>query len=135
MVDAHTVATFAFAQLRRDPEFRVRFPWVRNTVVCVESDSASDVLEGMSKHYFPDGATIACYYPAEHRMMFIMADGPKPATDRSTEADFADNRFGTLTVGMLVDAIYAGSHDWDAIFTGERAEVSTAAVEIGLALA
>lgn len=134
MVDPHTVATFAFAQLRRDPSFAARFPWVRNTVVCIESDLATDVLEGMSTHYFPDGATVACYYPAEHRMMFIMADGPKPAGKSSPSAAVVSNRLGTLTIGMLVDAIYAGSHDWDAVFNSERAEVSTVTVEQNLAL-
>lgn len=134
MVDSHTVATFAFAQLRRDPSFAARFPWVRNTVVCVDSDLASDVLEGMSTHYFPEGATVACYYPTQHRMMFIMADGPKPATERPAGTSVISNRLGTLTIGMLVDAIYAGSHDWDAMFSSERAEVSTVTVEQNLAL-
>ena len=134
MVDPHTVATFAFAQLRRDPEFRVRYPWVRNTVVCIESDLATDVFEGMLTHYAPGGATVACYYPAEHRIRFFVADGPKPATERSAIGHVANNRFGTLTVGMLVEAIYSGNRDWDALFSREMADVSTAGVEKNLAL-
>lgn len=137
MVDPHTVATFAFAQLRRDPEFTVRYPWVHNTIVCVESDLAADVLS-MAAHYFPDPdgrGTLACYYPAEHRMMFVVADGPKPASERPAGAAVADDRFGALTIGMLIDAIYAGNHDWDAMLSGQRAEVSTVAVEKNLTLA
>ncbi|OBF91043.1 hypothetical protein A5791_15785 [Mycobacterium sp. 852002-51163_SCH5372311] len=110
MVDAHTIATFAFAQMRRDPDFGARFPWVRNTVVCVESDLASDVLEGQVAHYFPEGgATIACYYPRDHRMMFIQVGGPyKPdeAPPPPAHAMTAHNVKNELTIGMIVDAIY-----------------------------
>jgi hypothetical protein len=109
MVDAHTIATFAFAQMRRDPKFGPRFPWVRNTVVCVESDLASDVLEGQVAHYFPEGAaTIACYYPRDHRMMFIRVEGPHGADAKPPDPDAirANNTAGELTIGMLVDSIY-----------------------------
>ncbi|OBG78540.1 hypothetical protein A5701_15460 [Mycobacterium sp. E3305] len=105
----HTIATFAFAQMRRDPGFAVRFPWVRNTVVCVESDLAADVLDGQVAHYFPGvQATIACYYPRDHRMMFIRVEGPYKADDKSRDPDAitADNSAGQLTIGMLVDSIY-----------------------------
>jgi hypothetical protein len=42
-VDPHTLATFAFAQLQRDPSFRRRFPSLRNVYVCIESDLIEDV--------------------------------------------------------------------------------------------
>jgi hypothetical protein len=139
MVDSHTVATFAFAQLRRDPSFGPKFPWIRNTVVCVESDLATDVIEGMAARYFPDGSTLACYYPAAQRFMFIQIDGPHKASTPEAEprVGVAHNRFGAFTVGMLVDAVYAGRTDWDDLpaFGQDRAEVSTAEVEKHLSLA
>lgn len=110
MVDAHTIASFAFAQMRRDPEFAKRYPWVRNTVVCVESDLATDVLEDQMAHYFPEGgATIACYYPRDHRMMFIRVEGPFGADTKAPDPDAvkANNAAGELTVGMLVDSLYS----------------------------
>jgi len=138
MVDPHTIATFAFAQLRRDPSFGPRFPWIRNTVVCVESDLVTEVIEGMSAHYFPDGATVACYYPSDQRFMFIKVDGPHPTGTAPPGPNVAHNRYGAFTVGMMVDAIYAGNQDWDHLprFSerlSDRAEVSTAKVEKKLA--
>ena len=109
MVDAHTIATFSFAQMRRDPEFATRFPWVRNTVVCVESDLASDVLEGQVAHYFPEGgATVACYYPRNHRMMFIRVEGPFGPDAKSPDPNAMQAvNTGELTMGMIVDSIYS----------------------------
>lgn len=140
MVDAHTIATFAFAQLRRDPSFGPKFPWVRNTVVCVESDLVTEVIEGMSAHYFPDGGTLACYYPSEQRFMFINVDGPHPAGARPRGDDVAHNRYGTFTVGMVVEAVYAGNQNWDDLprfssGSSRPAEVSTVQIEKKLALA
>jgi hypothetical protein len=140
MVDAHTIATFAFAQLRRDPSFGPRFPWVRNTIVCVESDLASDVLSNMAAHHFPQGCTIACYYPTEHRFMFIRVDGPHKAGTHKAEprgGDVARDTYGEITIGMLVDSIYSSQKDWDlAKLSSDQmvGEVSTVEVEKALAL-
>lgn len=141
MVDAHTIATFAFAQMRRDPEFGPRFPWVRNTVVCVESDLVDDVLIGQMVHYFPEGGTIACYYPRDQRFMFVSVAAPRrpekdeqldPATISAHDA----NR--QLTVGMIVDAIYRNrGGDWGhlPVWAPEHVgEASTVEVEKKLAL-
>ena len=65
-VDPHTLATFAFAQLQRDPSFRRRFPTLRNVYVCIESDLIEDVRRQAQEH-FPNGGEIACYFPRDHR--------------------------------------------------------------------
>ncbi|MCV7424392.1 hypothetical protein H7K45_27985 [Mycobacterium yunnanensis] len=110
MVDAHTIATFAFAQMRRDPGFGPRFPWVRNTVVCVESDLVDDVLVGQFAHYFPEGGTVACYYPQDQRFMFIQVGAPQsPGTARGAphpDTLHAHDKQRKLTMGMVIDSIY-----------------------------
>ena len=50
-VDPHTLATFAFAQLQRDPSFRRRFPSLRNVYVCIESDLIEDVRRQAQEHF------------------------------------------------------------------------------------
>ena len=140
MVDTHTIATFAFAQRRRDPDFGPRFPWIRNTVVCVESDLADDVLSGQMLHYFPEGGTIACFYPREHRMMFIWVDKPEKPGEREPHPTTiqAHDAHRKLTMGMLVDSIYRDRHgDWSHLPRWERprvGDVSTVAIEKKLAL-
>lgn len=137
MVDPHTIATFAFAQMIRDPEFRSRFPWLRNTIVCVESDLAADVLSDRAAHHFPDGGTLACYYPADQRFMFIHAR-PGLAEELSNESIVARDVRRTLTVGMLVDSIYHhrnGDYSDLPRYEGLIAEASTKEVEKSLALA
>lgn len=138
MVDAHTIATFAFAQLRRDPSFGPKFPWVRNTVVCVESDLANDVLTNMASHYFEQSCTIACYYPAEHRFMFIRVDGPHqpgtPGANKNPGADVANDSRGEITIGMLVDSIYSSQMDLDKLANQMVGEISTVDVEKALTL-
>ncbi|KAA1248391.1 hypothetical protein F0Q45_20825 [Mycobacterium simiae] len=139
MVDSHTIATFAFAQLERDPDFHGQFGWVRNTVVCVESDLADDVLSGQMLHYFPDGGTIACYYPREQRFVFVRVAAPQKASSTGPalpDAPFtAHDKHRKLTVGMLIDAMYP---DWSQLrrFSYEQmvGEVSTVEVEKQLVL-
>lgn len=114
MVDAHTIATFAFAQMRRDPEFGARFPWVRNTIVCVDSDLVDDVLTGQMVHYFGEtGGTIACYYPREQRFMFayidvpvIAKDGEPPPQPTPGVREVKDSQENPMTIGQLVNALY-----------------------------
>ncbi|MBE5471600.1 hypothetical protein ACM0CQ_02570 [Mycobacteroides abscessus subsp. abscessus] len=108
MVDPHTIATFAFAQLRRDPKFARRFPKVRNTVVCIESDLMSTVLEGQLRHHFPDGGTVACYYPEDHRFVFFPATpAPVGAEPDTSDPDtvVANDLHGQLTVGMVIAGV------------------------------
>ena len=53
--DPRTVATFGFASRNREPEFRDgTYSWVRSTVVCIDDDSADDVVVERLKHYFPE---------------------------------------------------------------------------------
>lgn len=120
MVDPHTIATFAFAQLRRDPAFGPRFPWLHNTIVCVESDLAEDVLSGQMVHYFGEtGGTIACYFPDDQRFLFIQAGVPEtgtgemPPPKRPGVREMRDSRENPLTIGELVNAIYKQRQgDW-----------------------
>jgi hypothetical protein len=138
MADPHTVATFVFAQLRRDPSFGPQFPWVRNTIVCIESDLASDVLNNMAAHYFPERCTIACFYPSEHRFMFIQTDGPhKPGTPGAKirpGVDVANDARSEITIGFLVDSIYSSHKDWDGLKAQMVGEVSTVQIEQSLSL-
>jgi hypothetical protein len=138
MADAHTIATFAFAQLRRDPSFGPQFPWVRNTLVCVESDLASDVLTNMGTHYFPNGCTLACYHPAEHRFIFINVDGPHapgtPGAKVKPGTDVANDARGEITIGMLIDGMYPSRKDWDKLANQMVGEISTVEVERALSL-
>lgn len=114
MVDPHTIATFAFAQMRRDPAFGSRFSWVRNTVVCVESDLVDDVLTGQMVQYFKEtGGTIACYFPHDQRFMFVYVGKPVIAEEGQTPPQptpgvrhVQDSRENPMTVGEIVNAIY-----------------------------
>lgn len=140
MVDAHTIATYAFAQLRRDPTFNERLPWVRNTIVCVDSDLVDDVLFGQVREHFPRGASIACYFPDRKQFIFFYAKNPKPGAkpgDSSPDAVVAHNRHD-LTMGMVADTIQMSRRSEDrrdfdlTSILGRRplmAEESTAALE------
>jgi len=114
MVDPHTIATFAFAQMRRDPAFGPRFPWVRNTIVCVESDLVDDVLTGQMVHYFGGtGGTVACYFPSDQRFMFVYVGAPviasagqEPPTPPPGVRHVRDSRENPITIGELVNTLY-----------------------------
>jgi hypothetical protein len=140
MVDPHTIATFAFAQMRRDPEFGPRFPWIRNTIVCVESDLADDVLMGQMLNHFPEGGTVACYYPSDHRMMFIWVDKPETAKEHDPKTAHprtiqARDVNRDLTIGMLVDTMYRDrGGNWSHLPVFGIGQASTAEVEKQLAL-
>lgn len=138
MVDPHTIATFAFTQMRRDPEFRNQFPWLRNTIVCVESDLVANVLSERTVTHFPEGATVACYYPEDQRFMFITAS-PGLTQQLSDESVIARDDHRTLTIGMLVDSIFSDRNgdysDLPQFQPGRVAQASTKEVEKTLALA
>ncbi|UZF54067.1 hypothetical protein LH935_14975 [Gordonia polyisoprenivorans] len=116
--DPRTVATFGFAQHNRDAGFRDgEYAWVRNTIVCVDDDSADDVVVERLKRYFPDGGTVAVHMRSAGRMKFLkVGRGADAATD-SFELDDKDDEDGSLkatgyaSMGMMVDAIYRGD-DW-----------------------
>lgn len=104
-VDPHTAATFAFAQLQRDPRFRGKYK-LRNVYVCVESDLMDDVRRQAQEH-FPDGGEIACYYPDEQRFMFVRHGGHSRLPNaEAAETITASDKQGAMTVGMIVDTIY-----------------------------
>jgi hypothetical protein len=117
--DVHTLATFTFAQLQRDPTFRARFPKLRNVYVCVESDPMEDVQRQATQH-FPDGGEIACYFPDRQRIMFVRHAGRGKF---ETSGEVLDSAPGQ-TIGMVVDML-TSEPDW----TDRLTEVSTASVE------
>jgi hypothetical protein len=121
-VDPHTQATFAFAQLQRDPSFRARFPKLRNVYVCVESDLAEDVTR-QAKEHFPDGGQIACYYPKDQRIMFVRHGGRGHLSGPADEVIQANNRAGAITIGMLVDTITQDPNWMDEIPEASTREV------------
>jgi len=113
--DPHAVATFGFAQHNRDAEFReVKYPWVRNTVACIDDDPADDVVTERMKHYFPDGGTVAVHCRSDGRMKFLKV-GAGAAPDGSSDSTTVDEETMTATghtsMGMMVDAIYCAD-DW-----------------------
>ncbi|WP_231894613.1 hypothetical protein [Gordonia sp. 852002-51296_SCH5728562-b] len=113
--DPRTIATFGYAQHNRKAEFRdVEYPWVRNTVACIDDDPADDVVVERLSHYFPDGGTVAVHCRAAGRMKFLKvaagtgADGSGESGDGEAAPLTAT---GYTTMGMMVDAIYRGD-DW-----------------------
>ncbi len=121
--DPHTLATFAFAQLQRDPLFRQRFPKLRNVYVCVESDLMEDVRREAIEH-FPDGGEIACYYPRHQRLMFVRHAGVGAFPSAGGDVLTANDRDGAITIGMIVDML-TKDPDW----MDQLTEVSTHDVE------
>jgi len=80
-MNPHTIAALAFARLRTRASFQRLYPWVRNTVVCVETDLVSEVRERMM-HLLPEGgqASVACYFPSRQMFVFTpvgVATGPE----------------------------------------------------------
>lgn len=145
MVDPHTIATFTFAHLRRDPRFRKKFPWVHHTVICVDSDRVTDVLSGQMRLHFPEGGTIACYFPEEHRFVFVrvgaygQARGGEGVPGWSYTDDgrlVIDDKGATVTMGEVVKFIYDESRRSSAgLPKSERQTGSTSTREAERALA
>lgn len=121
MVDAdpHTVATFAFARLQRDPAFRRRFTGLRNVYVCVESDLLEDVRRQATEH-FPDGGEFACYFPSEKKLVFGVRHAGRGLFENAREVLPAAP---DQTIGMVVD-ILTKDPDWtDALLTVSTRDV------------
>lgn len=81
-LDPHTVAALAFARLRTNPTFQRLYPWLRHTVVCVDTDLVSEVHERML-HLVTEGGegSVACYFPQQQMFVFTpvgVATGAEP---------------------------------------------------------
>jgi hypothetical protein len=71
----HTAATIGFISKNRDPEIRRGdLSWVRNTLICVETDLADAVLSERGGYYFPTTPRTVGVLRSTGRMQFIMAD-------------------------------------------------------------
>jgi len=86
-MNPHTIAALAFARLRTRASFQRIYPWLRNTVVCVETDLVAEVQERML-HLLPEGGdgSIACYFPSRQMFLFMpvgVATGPEPPHELS----------------------------------------------------
>ncbi|BBZ25231.1 hypothetical protein [Mycolicibacter hiberniae] len=117
--DPHTVATFAFARLQRDPAFRRRLPGLRNVYVCVESDLLEDVRRQATEH-FPDGGEFACYFPRDKKLVFGVRHAGRGlfTHGRGVLPTTADQ-----TIGMVVDVL-TKDPDWtDAFLTVSTRDV------------
>jgi hypothetical protein len=115
----HTVATFGFSGKDRDPEFRHGdYAWVRNTLVCLDTDLSDSAISERSSFYFPETPSTAGVFMPNDRMKFIkIAPGGKPEPDQpaafedsSVDGPIKATGGASMTMGMLVDSIYAG--DW-----------------------
>lgn len=111
----HAIATFGFASENRKPKFRHgEYDWVRNTLVCLSSDVADDAIAERLATYFSERATVASFDEASRRMRFITVDpgkGIETNPQRTCVEDGTMRASGDVTIGMLVDTIYADD-DW-----------------------
>ena len=85
-MNPHTVAALAFTRLRTNPTFQRTYPWLRNTVVCIDTDLVSEVQERML-HLVPEGGagSVACYFPQRQLFVFTpvgVATGPEPPDEQ-----------------------------------------------------
>jgi len=117
--DRHNTAFLGFMAKDRDVEFREGedFGWVRNTVVCIDSDLADAVVTDRAYHYFPTLTSTAAVSvadgPDERLKFMIIGAGHKPTAQEKASTDANEGLMqakGSLTMGMLIEAIYAG--DW-----------------------
>jgi hypothetical protein len=112
----HNTATLNFMAKDRDADFREgeSFGWVRNTVVCIDTDFADMVIADRAYHYFPTSSSTAAVLMPNDTLMFIWIAKGRPPDDTDTAAaesnDGPIQAHGDTTMGMLVDSIYAG--DW-----------------------
>lgn len=129
----HAVAAFSYAMLQRDPEFRAAYPWVRNAVVCVDSDDPDEVISDRVATYTGDPTAIACYFPSERRMRFMKVTGGRKASAKERQAALAQGYFTArdrVNIGELVRAVLDGTPpERRTGENGDAAEVSTATVE------
>lgn len=108
--DPHAAATFAFAQKDRDPEFRNgAYPWVRNTLLALDNDSAQLILADRGGHYFPGGFTFGVLQPTG--MMQFGSSKRREGGGSSTDEDETTKIIGDQTMGMIAAAVNTGE-DW-----------------------
>lgn len=114
----HNAALWGFAEENRRPAIRTgNLSWVRNTLVCLEDDRADAVLSERAGYYFPNVKTAQAVLRSTRRMQFITANPGGRVTPKQADAARSDMSgdgvtaaSGDVTMGMLVDSIYAG--DW-----------------------
>lgn len=110
----HAVATFGFARHNRDIGFRDgTYPWVRNTVVCIDDDPGEDTVVERLKAYFPAGGTVAVHCRDLGRMKFLKVGAGSEGRDDAQDDGNNDplTATGYVSMGMMVDTIYR-DEDW-----------------------
>jgi hypothetical protein len=117
VVDRHNTATMGFLAKDREVQFREgpSFGWVRNTVVCLDTDLADMVISDRVYHYFPTVESTAAVLLPHNEFKFIWtAAGQKTSPEEVAAAKQDDDGpmivQGDATMGMIVASIYAG--DW-----------------------
>lgn len=114
----HNTATLNFMAKDREVEFREgeSFGWVRNTVVCIDTDFADMVITDRAYFYFPTSpstAGVAMPLGTDELMKFIwIGPGHRPTDEEVADAESNDGPIqaqGDATMGMLVESIYAGN--------------------------
>ncbi|MCA2249017.1 hypothetical protein JF729_14625 [Mycobacterium intracellulare] len=119
--ELHNQATMWFATTKGRPDFQPggTFDWVHNTLVCVSTDMADAVIAERAGYYFSSRTSTAGVLMPDGVTKFINIEpGGKVTPDQvanllgSASEDGPMAAAGDVTMGMLVESIYAVTGDW-----------------------
>jgi hypothetical protein len=118
----HTAAAIGFVAKNRGPEMQHgALSWVRNTLICTETDIADAVLSERGGYYFPATPFTVGVFRSTGRMQFIQADPKGKLKPEEGQEDPEYSHGGTasatgdISMGKLVDAIYTADGTEDLL--------------------
>lgn len=77
--------------------------------ICIESD-LSDPIDVRLRDEYPDGATIACFYPDKHIFKLVRwTAGPNEFTEGRTPIKLGES----ATIGMVIDYTLRTEGSWN----------------------
>lgn len=105
-----------FLAKNREVQFRESssFGWVRNTVVCLDTDLADMVITDRAYHYFPTMASTAAVLLPRNEFKFIRTGAaqktsPEEVAGAEQDDDGPMVAQGGAMMGTIVASIYAGN--------------------------